>query len=289
LAGLFCAFTFAQAPDAWQTAAEFPGLDQAGLSAQQKHVLLSLLRSEGCNCGCTFKIAECRVKDPKCARSRSLAAMVAKDLQDGKSPDAIRAELKRRMNEAPPVLDEAVSIPLDGDPVRGPANAKITLVEFSDFQCPYCAVAVASLNNILAKHPADVRLVFKQFPLDIHSQAAYAAEAALAANAQGKFWPLHDKMYANFRSLSPDNITEWAKELGLDMVRFYMEMKSQKYKSMVEKELEQGEQAGVLGTPTVFVNGKHYNGGLETAALEEVIQSELKAAPVHATASRQSR
>ncbi len=293
VAGMLGALTFAQvpahAPEAWQTMTEFAGLDQSGLSAQQKHVLLTLIRSEGCNCGCVFKIAECRVKDPKCGRSRTLAAMVARELQEGKSPDAIRAELKRRMNEAPPLLDEAVSIPIAGDPFRGPANAKITLVEFSDFQCPYCAVAVANLNSILAKHPTDVRLVFKQFPLDIHSQAAYAAEAALAANAQGKFWPLHDKMYANFRSLSPDRITEWAKELGLDMVRFYMDMKSGKYKPVVEKELDQGEQAGVLGTPTVFVNGKHYNGGMETAALEDVIQGELKTLSARATASPQSR
>jgi protein-disulfide isomerase len=293
MAAMLAALTFAQtpahAPETWQTAADFSGLDQSGLSAQQKHVLLTLIRAEGCNCGCTFKIAECRVKDPKCGRSRTLAAMVARELQDGKSPDSIRAELKRRMNEAPPLLDEAVSIPIDGDPVRGPANAKITLVEFSDFQCPYCAVAVASLNSILAKHPTDVRLVFKEFPLDIHSQAAYAAEAALAANAQGKFWPLHDKMYANFRSLSPDRITEWAKELGLDMVRFYMDMKSGRYKPAVEKELNQGEQAGVLGTPTVFVNGKHYNGGLEAAAFEEVIQSELKTVTARATASPRSR
>jgi protein-disulfide isomerase len=293
LASLLAALTFAQTPahtpDTWQTAAEFPGLDQSGLSAQQKHVLLTLIRAEGCNCGCTFKIAECRVKDAKCGRSRNLATMVARELQEGKSPDTIRAELKRRMNEAPPLLDEAVSIPIDGAPSRGPANAKITLVEFSDFQCPYCAVAVASLNNILAKHSADVRLVFKQFPLDIHSQAAYAAEAALAAHAQGKFWPLHDKMYANFRNLSPDRINEWAKELGLDMVRFYMDMKSGKYKPIVEKELEQGEKAGVLGTPTVFINGKHYNGGVEAAALEEVIQSELKTVTARATASPRSQ
>jgi protein-disulfide isomerase len=293
LAGTLAALAFAQtpahAPETWQTALEFAGLDQSGLSAQQKHVLLTLIRAEGCNCGCTFKIAECRAKDPKCGRSRSLAAMVARELQEGKSPDAIRAELKRRMNEAPPVLDEAVSIPIAGDPSRGPASAKITLVEFSDFQCPYCAVAVASLNDILAKHPTDVRLVFKEFPLDIHSQAAYAAEAALAANAQGKFWPLHDKMYANFRSLSPDKIAGWAKELGLDMDRFSMDMKSGRYKPVVEKELDQGEQAGVLGTPTVFVNGKHYNGGLETAALEEVIQGELKTVTARATASPRSQ
>jgi len=286
---LFLAASLAQAPDQWQTSADFPGLDQSGLSAQQKHALLTLVRSEGCNCGCTFKIAECRVKDPKCGRSRSLAAMVARELEEGKSPDVIRAELKRRMNEAPPVLDEAVQIPINGDPVTGPANAKITIVEFSDFQCPYCAVAVGSLRNLLAKHPNDVRLVFKQFPLDIHSQAEFAAEAALAAHAQGKFWPMHDKLYANFRSLSPEKITEWAKDLGLDMVRFYAEMKSGKYKAVVQKELDQGEQAGVLGTPTLFVDGKHYNGPAETAALEDVIQGELKTLSARATPSPRSR
>ena len=289
-AGVLClAASSAQAPEQWQTATEFAGLDQSGLSAQQKHVLLTLVRSEGCNCGCTFKIAECRMKDPKCGRSRTLAAMVARELQEGKSPDVIRAELKRRMNEAPPVLDEAVRIPIDGDPVTGPANAKITIVEFSDFQCPYCAVAVGSLKNLLAKHPNDIKLVFKQFPLDIHSQAEFAAEAALAAHAQGKFWPMHDKLYANFRTLSPEKITEWAKELGLDTVRFYADLKSGKYKAVVQKELDQGEQAGVLGTPTLFVDGKHYNGPAETAALEDVIQGELKTLSARATASQQPR
>lgn len=275
-ATVWCTAAFAQAPESWQKDTEFPGLDQSGLSAQQKHALLTLIRSEGCNCGCVFKIAECRVKDPKCGRSRNLATMVARELQEGKSPDVIRAELKKRMNEAPPVLDEAVQIPIAGDPVRGPANAKITIVEFSDFQCPYCAVAVGNLNRLLEKHPDDVRLVFKQFPLDIHSQAEFAAEAALAAHAQGKFWPMHDKLYANFRSLSPDNIMTWAKEMGLDMARFQAELKSAKYKPLVEKELEQGEKAGVLGTPTLYVNGKHYNGPAELAALETVIQGEIK-------------
>jgi hypothetical protein len=125
---------FAQAPAEWQTAAEFPGLDQSGLSAEQKRTLLTLIRAQSCSCGCTMHIAECRVKDPRCGVSRGLAAMVARELKEGRTADAIRADLERRMKEAPPVLDEAVSIPIAGDPVKGPANAKITLVEFSDFQ-----------------------------------------------------------------------------------------------------------------------------------------------------------
>jgi protein-disulfide isomerase len=279
----------AQAPNTWQKVTEFPGLDQGSLSAEQKQTLLNLLRAEGCNCGCNMHIAECRVKDPRCGISRGLAAMVARELREGKSAESIRTELQHRRNEAPPVLDEPVPIPIDGAPAKGPANARITLVEFSDFQCPYCAAAVHHIDELMAKHPADVRLVFKQFPLDIHSQAAMAAEAALAAHAQGKFWPMHDKMYAHFRDLSQDNINHWAEEIGLDMVRFTMDLKSGKYKPVVEKELAQGEQAGVSGTPTLFVDGKHYNGPIETQALEEVLQAEFKTLAARATPSRQSR
>jgi|SRR5579863_7706130 len=121
-------------PSSWQAVTEFAGLDQSALSPPQKRELLDVLRGASCNCGCTMKVAECRVKDPKCARSRSLAAMAVKELHDGKSADAVRADLERRMNEAPPLLDEPVTIPIAGAPAKGAANAKITIVEFSDFQ-----------------------------------------------------------------------------------------------------------------------------------------------------------
>jgi len=117
--------------------------------------------------------------------------------------------------------------------------------------------------------------VFKEFPLDTHSQAGLAAEAALAAHAQGKFWPMHDKMYANFRDLSQKNIFKWAEEIGLDVVRFTADLNSGKYKAAVEKDMNDGLQAGVAGTPTIFVNGKRYNGSLETAAVEQVLKLEL--------------
>jgi|SRR5579859_8046307 len=125
---------FAQPPADWQTATDLPGLDQTALSAAQKHALFTLIRAQSCTCGCTMHIAECRVKDPRCGVSRGLAAMVVRELREGKTSDAIRADLEHRMKEAPPVLDEAVKIPIDGDPVKGPATARITLVEFSDFQ-----------------------------------------------------------------------------------------------------------------------------------------------------------
>ncbi|MGH9559616.1 MAG: DsbA family protein, partial [Bryobacteraceae bacterium] len=114
------------------------------------------------------------------------------------------------------------------------------------------------------------------YPLDSHSQAALAAEAALAAQAQGKFWQLHDKMYANFTTLSRQNIFLWAKGLGLDMNRFRADLDSHKYAARVHAEEAQGDQAGVEGTPTFYIDGKQLNAAFELAVVAPLIDKELK-------------
>ena len=152
----------------------------------------------------------------------------------------------------------------------------MTIVEFSDFQCPYCAKAVWEANQVLAKYPKDVKLIFKQFPLDTHSQAALAAEAALAAQAQGKFWEMHDKLYANFRAINRDRIFTWAKEIGLDMKRFEAEINPRRYAARVASEEKEGEKAGVEGTPTFFINGKRLNAAFELNTVAPLIADELK-------------
>jgi protein-disulfide isomerase len=121
-----------------------------------------------------------------------------------------------------------------------------------------------------------VRLVFKQFPLDIHSQAELAAEASLAAQAQGKFWEMHDKMYANFRAIKRETILEWAKQIGLDMDRFRKDLDSHKFAARVASEAKQGDQAGVEGTPTFFINGKRLNAAFELNTVGPLIAQELK-------------
>jgi protein-disulfide isomerase len=268
----------ASALSAQQTGTDLPGVDFSGLTPAQKKTAAAILRDDGCACGCSMKIAECRVKDPKCAVSRSMAAMIIKELHDGKSAEEARAAVAAKIGGPRAVLEGPVVISIDGDPVKGPSDAKITLVEFSDFQCPYCSKAVAEADAVLRKYPKDVRLVFKQFPLDAHSQARMAAEASLAAHAQGKFWPMHDKLFANSHELSRDHILGWAKEIGLDMTKFKGDFESGKYKSAVEREISQGETAGVEGTPSFFVNGKHYNGGLELAEFGPILEAEMKTA-----------
>ena len=167
-------------------------------------------------------------------------------------------------------------IPIDGEPFLWPKDARVTLVEFSDFQCPYCAAAVAKLYAVLKAYPPDVKLVFKQFPLDTHSQAALAAAAALAAHRQGKFWPLHDAMFANRTHLSRQTILALATATGVDTKRFVQDWDSAAIKQAVAREEKEGEQAGVDSTPTVFVDGRKYNGDLDLAAIRPIIEGELK-------------
>ncbi|MBI2680680.1 MAG: thioredoxin domain-containing protein [Candidatus Solibacter usitatus] len=132
------------------------------------------------------------------------------------------------------------------------------------------------MNAVLQKFPKDVKLVFKQYPLSNHSQAALAAEASLAAHAQGKFWEMHDIMYAHFRDLSREHIFGWAKQIGLNMDRFKADLDSRKFKAQVEKETAEGDAAGVEGTPTFYVNGQKYNGSLDPEAFAAVLTGELK-------------
>ncbi len=267
---------FAQTQSDWKTTTTLPGVDLSSLSKTQQKVVLDALRAESCTCGCEMKIAECRMKDPTCPLSRRLANFTVQAASNGKPAAQVLAELRKYAATPPPVLDPPKKLSTEGDPVRGPADAKVTVVEFSDFQCPFCAKATVEVAKIMKQFPKDVRVIFKQFPLDSHSQAALAAEASLAAHAQGKFWELHDKMYANFTTINRTRILLWAKETGLDMDRFTSELDSHKYAARVQAEEHQGEDAGVEGTPTFYINGKKLNASFDVQTVAPLIVDELK-------------
>jgi protein-disulfide isomerase len=230
-----------------------------------------------------MKIAECRVKDPNCGYSRGLASVIVDSVKQGKSDaEAIEAAKASKWGRTPDhskILEDAVKIPVAGAPLLGPPNASITLVEFSDFQCPYCYQAVKHLQAVMKAYPTQVKLIFKQFPLDNHSQAAYAAAAALAAHKQGKFWPVHDAMFAQHGRLSQEIIQKIAADAGLNMKQFNADVASAEVRKAVDKDRDDGETAGVDSTPTLFVNGQHYNGSITMAALKPILEGELKKHP----------
>jgi protein-disulfide isomerase len=208
-----------------------------------------------------------------------LSATLIESLKAGKSiPASVAAAEASRWGHVPvpKLLDDPVSIPVSGAPVIGPAGARITLVEFSDFQCPFCIKAVGQLKAVMKAYPNDVKLIFKEFPLDSHSQAAGAALAAIAAQHQGKFWAMHDALFAHREDLSRKSLFAVAAGVGLDMKRFAADIDSPDTKRSLTRDQEDGEKAGVEGTPTVFIDGRRYNGSLALDAIRPVLDAEMK-------------
>jgi protein-disulfide isomerase len=173
--------------------------------------------------------------------------------------------------------NKVYEIPVGNSAVRGPKDAPVTIVMFSDFQCPFCGQAAPIAEDVLKAYPNDVNFVMKQFPLrQIHPNADPAARAALAAGRQGKFWEMHDELYKNNKNLSPETIKGIAEKLGLNMKKFEADETSDDVKKQVDDELALGAKVDVRGTPSFFVNGKvAQNRTLE--GFKAQIDTELKA------------
>ena len=156
-----------------------------------------------------------------------------------------------------PDPERGYNLPVGTSPSRGPQDAPVTIVEFSDYQCPFCARSEPLIKDALTVYPNQTRLVYKHFPLTaIHPQALPAAIAAAAAQKQGKFWEMHEKLFANQRALAPEQIREYARQIGLDMKKFDADIQSDEVKAAVQEDIQLGQRVGVRGTPTIFVNGK---------------------------------
>ena len=161
-------------------------------------------------------------------------------------------------------------------PAKGPATAPVTIVEFSDFECPFCARLIPTLDQVTAKYGDKVRVVFRQFPLAMHAKAQKAAEASLCANDQGKFWEMHDAMFQNQQALAVDALKAKAAELGLNAEAFNSCLDSNKYATQVATDMKEGSAAGVSGTPALFVNGRFISGAVPLEQITEVIDDELR-------------
>ena len=153
-------------------------------------------------------------------------------------------------------VNKVHNIPIGKSPVKGDVTAPVTIYEFSDFQCPYCAKLQPTLNEVLDAYPGKVKLVFKNFPLSFHKQARNAAKAAHAAGEQGKYWEMHDKIFEKYNKLTEESFAEFAAELGLDTGKFTADYSSNKYDGQIKQDMQIAAQVGVRGTPTLFINGK---------------------------------
>lgn len=189
--------------------------------------------------------------------------------------DELRAKTKVEVMLKPPPVFRA-PIDITGAPSRGPADARVTIVEFSDFHCPFCKRVQPTLNELLAKFPNDVRLVYKHMPLDqLHPQARRAAEASWCAQQQGKFWEFHDQLYAGGPDGSDATLAAVAARVGLDAAKFQQCMASGDAAAEVQRHVAEGTRFGVSGTPGFFVNGRFLNGAVPLASFVQIVEEEL--------------
>jgi protein-disulfide isomerase len=182
-----------------------------------------------------------------------------------------KAAAQREMDELESQFKNPVKIDIGSSPVIGPKDAKITIVEFSDFQCPYCQRGADSMKELLKMYPKDVKVVFKNLPLPFHQEAKPAAIAALAAGEQGKYWEMHDELFANQSSLGEELYIKLAEKLGLKMDKFKADLKSDKLAKMVDADAELATKHGVKGTPGFFVNGVQVRGARPAAYFKTII------------------
>jgi len=182
----------------------------------------------------------------------------------------------------PPKADpnKVYNIPIGDSYSKGPKDAAVTIIEWSDFQWPHCARAVSLIDDLLKKYPNDLRVVVKQFPLSFHKQAKKASLYALAAERQGKYKEMSDKIFENYRSLksNEDLPRQYAEELGLDMVKFDKDMKDPALEARIDKEMNQMKQSGIprMSVPKFLINGKEPQGGRTVENYSAIIDAELK-------------
>ncbi len=173
---------------------------------------------------------------------------------------------------------DRIEVEIGNSPVKGNTNAKVVIIEFSDYECPFCGRFFADTLPELKKNYIDTgkaRLVYKDFPLSFHPNAQKAAESARCAGEQGKYWEMHDKLFENQQNLGEDNYRKWAKEIGLNTEKFNECMSTEKYAQSVKGEQSYGGQLGISGTPAFFINGRELVGAQPYSAFKKIIEEEL--------------
>ncbi|MBS0613430.1 MAG: DsbA family protein, partial [Proteobacteria bacterium] len=192
--------------------------------------------------------------------------------------DSLRSKFHARI-ELEPMRE---TVPLDG-PRRGPANAPVTLEEFSDFQCPYCGRYAPVVRQVMEQYPDRIQLIFHHLPLvNIHPNAQKAAEAAVCAQEQGRFWEMHDLLFAEQSSLEVNALKDKARRIGLDAGAFDRCLDGGKAAEAVAKDVREAEQLGIAGTPASFINGRFADGAISAEELGALVQDELRRLPAHA-------
>ncbi len=222
-----------------------------------------------------YQANQSRIRHPFDQIASRIRAYLQQQAQE-KRRRAFLHTLRQRYTVTVALSPPTVAVSADDDPSLGPADAPVTIIEFSDFQCPFCRRAQPTLKRLLREYKGMIRLVYRDFPLRrIHPQAQKAAEAAQCAAEQQRFWPYHDTLFAA-TSLQVADLKRYAQELGLNMTQFNTCLDSGKYAAEVQRDLQDGLQAGVNATPSFFINGRPLTGAVPYERFKELIDGVLE-------------
>jgi protein-disulfide isomerase len=248
-----------------------PGVDISKLDDFGKKVFFRIANSEPSVCGqAQSLLASAKAAKNGCARSVGALRYVVRLVDQGFTDSEVSEALAKRYRAVSPKKIDVADAPMKGNP-----GARVTLVEFADYECPHCKRFQPVLHQILDEFPKDVKLYFKHYPLPQHTMARLAAEGAVAAQKQGKFWQFQDKLWEHQDELSPAEIEKVAKESGLDVAKFRQDLASEAVKAKVEKDKTEGAAAGLQATPTLYIDGREYTDARDADSLREWIKDAL--------------
>jgi len=247
------------------------GVDVSKLDDFSRKVFFRIANSEPSVCGqAQSLLASAKAPTNGCARSVGALRYVARLVGEGYTDSEVSEALAKRYRPVP-----AQKIDVSDAPMKGNPNAKVTLIEFADYECPHCKRFQPVLHQILDEFPNEVKLYFKHYPLPQHTNARLAAEGAAAAQRQGKFWQYQDKLWEHQDDLSPAEVEKVAKETGLDVTKFRQDVASAPVKAKVDKDHADGTAAGIQATPTLYINGREYTDSRDADSLREWIKDDL--------------
>jgi protein-disulfide isomerase len=243
-------------------------VDTSQLTDAERRVFVDLANELLSPCGDPVSVARCVSESRACRTCVPAARYIARLVTEGYEKNELKELFGARFD-----AKKKSTIDTQDAPLRGAPMAKVQIVEFSDFECPYCGKAHPALSQLLQEFDGQVNLAFKQFPLSGHKHALPAAKAAAAAQNQGKFWEMADRLFEHQRELSPEKIRELAAELKLDMAKFDADFASPEIDARIARDRKHGEALEIQGTPSLFVNGRPFREAIQN--LPKYVKEEL--------------
>jgi thiol-disulfide isomerase/thioredoxin len=270
--GLSCGGAPASDATATGQDVDVPGVDTHEFTPREKHEFSTYVTQFAAPCKqVAVPVAQCVIEKRACGECLTAAQLIAKAVREGMARDQVEGLYKERFDAT-----TAKAIPVDGSPSRGPETAPVTIVEFADFECPFCQRIAPELDELWEKRKGSLRFVYKFMPLTLmHQHAEAAARAAVAAMAQGKFWEMHQKLFSSGDHLEDADILRYAAALGLDMDRFRADVAAPATTARIEADKKLADSLKVKGTPTIFINGREYDSKMD---IDEWVDGEIAAA-----------